>query len=65
MVSDKVIVVLLIVAILLSLVSTIVTLSLNVDSLKGLGGTKTVIYKQTNPVDETGKVGIIIQEPTA
>lgn len=62
MVSDKVIVVLLIVAIILSLVSTIVTLSLNIEGLKLGGGGNTIIYNP-QPEEENGRVAIVVEEP--
>ncbi len=63
MVSDKVIVVLLIVAIILSVISTVVTLTANIDGLRGLGKDGNTIIYQSQPEDERGKVSIVVQEP--
>ena len=63
MVSDKVIVVLLIVAIILSLVSTIVTLSANIGGLRSLGRSGNTIIYQGQPEEERAGVGIVVEQP--
>lgn len=60
--SDRVIVVLLIVAIILSLISTVVTLSLNFENLRDFGGGGNTIIYQPQPEEERGRVGIVVQE---
>jgi hypothetical protein len=60
MVSDKILVILLIVAIILSAVSTIMVLSINAGDL-GYGGGDTIII-QGQPEDERGRVALSVGE---
>jgi hypothetical protein len=60
MVSDKVLVILLIVAIVLSAVSTIMVLSINAGELSSGGGNTYII--QAQPEDERGKLALTVGE---